>query len=324
MHILVIGAGGMLGAKLCARMAREGSLGGQPITRLSRFDAMPSPELVAGFDVQTQIGDLSATGAGTNLVASRPEVIFHLAAIVSGEAEKDFDKGYRINLAATQALLEAIRAQPDYRPKLIFTSSIAVFGMPFPEAIPDEFFNTPLTSYGTQKAIAELLINDYARRGFLDGVALRMPTVCVRPGKANLAASGFFSNIIREPLSGKPAILPVPDSVRHWLASPRAAVGFLIQAAEMDLGLLGTRRTLALPGLSCTVAEQIEALRAVAGNDAVALIRREPDATIMKIVEGWPQNFAPLRALGLGFRAESRFEDIIRVHIEDELGGRLG
>ena len=119
-----------------------------------------------------------------------------------------------------------------------------------------------------------------------------MPTVCVRPGKANLAASGFFSNIIREPLSGKPAILPVPDSVRHWLASPRAAVGFLIQAAEMDLGLLGTRRTLALPGLSCTVAEQIEALRAVAGNDAVALIRREPDATIMKIVEGWPQNFA--------------------------------
>ena len=324
MHVLIIGAGGMLGAKLVNRIAREGQLGGSVLARLTRFDAVPSPAAPhASFEVKTGTGDLAAAGAAETLIAGRPDVIFHLAAIVSGEAEKDFEKGYRVNLAAVQSLLEAIRAQPGYRPKLIFTSSIAVFGAPFPDAIPDDYFTTPLTSYGTQKAIAELLLSDYSRRGILDGVALRMPTVCVRPGTANLAASGFFSNIIREPLAGQPAVLPVPDSVRHWLASPRAAVGFLMQAAAIDLATLGNRRTLTLPGLSCTVAEQIEALRAVAGNDAVALIRREPDETIMRIVSGWPQNFAPDRALSLGFRAESRFEDIIRVHIEDELGGNL-
>ncbi len=319
MHILIIGAGGMLGAKLGARLIHDASLAGAAITRLSRFDAVPSPDPAAPFPVRSRTGDLSSPGMAATLVAERPDVIFHLAAIVSGEAEKDFDKGYRVNLAASQSLLEAIRALPGYRPKLVFTSSIAVFGAPFPQAIPDDYFCTPLTSYGTQKAITELLLNDYSRRGFIDGIALRMPTVCVRPGKPNLAASGFFSNIIREPLSGKPAILPVPDTVRHWHASPRAAIGFLIQAAAMDLSALGPRRTLTLPGLSCTVAEQIEALRAVAGNDAVALIRREPDATIMKIVEGWAQNFAPARAHALGFRAETRFEDIIRAHVEDEL-----
>lgn len=319
MHILVIGAGGMLGVKLVKRLVREAAVGGTAISRITRFDAVATPEIAAGFAIETVTGDLSAVGTPEALIARRPDMIFHLAAIVSGEAEKDFEKGYRINLAATQALLEAIRVQPDYRPKLIFTSSIAVFGAPFHDAIGDEFFTTPLTSYGTQKAIAELLLNDYTRRGFLDGIALRMPTVCVRPGKPNLAASGFFSNIIREPLVGLPAVLPVSDQVRHWHASPRAAVGFLVQAGAMDLTVMGSRRTLTLPGLSCTVAEQIEALRSVAGNAAVELIRREPDETIMKIVSGWPQNFTPDRAHALGFRAEATFEDIIRVHIEDEL-----
>jgi D-erythronate 2-dehydrogenase len=202
---------------------------------------------------------------------------------------------------------------------VIFTSSIAVFGAPFPDAIDDDFFTTPLTSYGTQKAIAELLLNDYSRRGFLDGIALRMPTVCVRPGKPNMAASGFFSNIIREPLAGNTAVLPVSDTVRHWHASPRTAVGFLVQAAEMDTAELGDRRTLTLPGLSCTVAEQIDALRKVAGNDVVKLIQSEPDETIAKIVSGWPRNFNPQRALKLGFKAESNFEEIIRVHMEDDM-----
>ena len=239
---------------------------------------------------------------------------------MSGEAEKDFEKGYRINLDATRILFEVIRGVGgEYRPRVVFTSSIAVFGAPFPDAIDDDFFTTPLTSYGTQKAIAELLLNDYSRRGFLDGVALRMPTVCVRPGKPNLAASGFFSNIIREPLSGKTAVLPVTDTVRHWHASPRVAVGFLEQAAEMDTSKLGDRRTLTLPGLSCTVAEQIEALRTVAGNDVVKLIRSEPDETIAKIVSGWPRNFDPQRALKLGFKAESKFEEIIHVHMEDDM-----
>jgi len=251
-------------------------------------------------------------------------VIFHLAAIVSGEAEANFEKGYRINLDGTRFLFEAIRnAEGGYRPRVIFTSSIAVFGAPFPDAIADDFFTTPLTSYGTQKAICELLLADYSRRGFFDGVGLRFPTICVRPGKPNLAASGFFSNIIREPLAGHEAILPVADDVRHWHASPRAAVGFLLHAATMDTGQLGARRNITLPGVSCTVGEQIEALRKVAGDTTAARIRREPNETIMRIVSGWPRNFEARRGRDLGFRAESNFEEIIRVHIADELGGRI-
>lgn len=320
MHILVIGAGGMLGAKLLQRLGTEGVLGSKQVTRVTRYDAViPPPPPQSTFPIETFVGDLSATSEAEKLISTKPDVIFHLAAIVSGEAEKDFEKGYRINLDATRILFEVIRKTDGYKPKVIFTSSIAVFGAPFPEAIGDEFFTTPLTSYGTQKAIDELLLNDYSRRGFFDGIALRMPTVCVRPGKPNLAASGFFSNIIREPLAGKEAILPVSDSVRHWHVSPRTAVGYLIQAAELDVVKLDNRRTLTLPGLSCTVAEQIEALRKIAGNDVVKLIKFVPDETIIKIVSGWPRNFDPRRALALGFKAEKSFEDIIRVHMEDEL-----
>jgi nucleoside-diphosphate-sugar epimerase len=250
-------------------------------------------------------------------------VIFHLAAIVSGEAEADFEKGYRINLDGTRQLFEAIRcesAKAAYQPRVVFASSIAVFGAPFPQVIGDEFFTTPLTSYGTQKAIVELLLADYSRRGFLNGVGVRLPTICIRPGKPNKAASSFFSNILREPLSGQEAVLPVSEDVRHWHASPRAAVGFLTHAATMDLQPLGARRTLTMPGLSATVKEQIEALRRVAGDKAVALIRREPDPAIARMVAGWAQAFAADRAIALGFRAESSFDEIIRIHIEDELG----
>jgi nucleoside-diphosphate-sugar epimerase len=246
---------------------------------------------------------------------------------VSGEAEADFEKGYRINLDGTRFLLEAIRLEglkSPYLPRLVFTSSIAVFGAPFPEAIGDEFFSTPLTSYGTQKAIGELLLNDYSRKGFVDGIGIRLPTITIRPGKPNLAASGFFSNILREPLSGNEAVLPVSRDVRHWFASPRAAVGFLLHAAELDTSRLGWRRSLSAPGLSATVGDEIEALRRVAGDKAVALIREEPDPTIIRIVEGWARNFDTRRALELGFVADRTFDDIIRIHIEDELGGRIG
>jgi nucleoside-diphosphate-sugar epimerase len=222
-------------------------------------------------------------------------------------------------------LFEAIRiegAREPYFPKVIFASSIAVFGQPFPEKIGDEFFTTPLTSYGTQKAITELLLADYSRKGFFDGIGLRLPTICIRPGRPNKAASGFFSNIMREPLAGQEAVLPVDDSVRHWFASPRAAVGFFVHAARMDAAGIGPRRTVTLPGLSATVGEQIEALRRVAGEKAVRLIRREPDEAIARIVEGWPRNFDARRALELGFQAEASFDDIIRIHIEDELEGR--
>jgi nucleoside-diphosphate-sugar epimerase len=327
MHMLIIGAAGMLGRKLAARVAADGGIEGRPVSALTLVDAVPAvaPAGFAG-TVTVETLDLSAPAAAARCVAGRPDVIIHLAAIVSGEAERDFETGYRINLDGTRLLLEAIRAahlDSGYRPRLVFSSSIAVFGAPFPEVIGDEFFTTPLTSYGTQKAIGELLLSDYSRRGFIDGIAIRLPTICIRPGTPNAAASGFFSNILREPLVGREAVLPVSEDVRHWHASPRAAVGFMIRAATMDLTPLGWRRTLSLPGLSATVGEQIAALRRVAGDRAVCLIRREPDETIARIVAGWPANFAATRARALGFVAESSFDEIIRVHIEDELGGNL-
>jgi D-erythronate 2-dehydrogenase len=328
MHVLIIGAAGMVGRKLISRLVADGKLGDTPITEFTLVDVV-QPQAPAGFagKVTAMAVDLSDAGAATKAVANKPDVIFHLAAIVSGEAEADFDKGYRINLDGTRYLLEAIRHRgmtERYLPRVVFTSSIAVFGAPFPEAIGDEFFTTPLTSYGTQKAIGELLLADYSRRGFLDGIGIRLPTICIRPGTPNKAASGFFSNILREPLAGQPAVLPVDEDVRHWHASPRAAVGFLLHAATMDLAKLGWRRNLSMPGLSATVGEQIEALRRVAGESAVKLIRREPDPGIMRIVAGWPRNFDTARAHALGFTAETSFDDIIRVHIEDELGGRVG
>ncbi len=252
-------------------------------------------------------------------------MIFHLAAIVSGEAELDFDKGYRINLDGTRMLLDAIRLiGGGYKPRVVFTSSIAVFGAPFPEAIGDEFFNTPLMSYGTQKAIGELLLADYSRRGFMDGIGIRLPTICIRPGLPNKAASGFFSSILREPLAGKEAILPVSEDVRHWHASPRSAVGFLLHAATMDSAAVGARRNLTMPGLSATVGEEIAALKRVAGDRVAARIRRETDAFIVGVVDGWPRNFEAKRARQLGFTtAEKTFDDIIRIHIDDELGGKF-
>jgi D-erythronate 2-dehydrogenase len=326
MHILITGAAGMIGRKLTARLVRDDTLNGRAIDRMTLTDIVePEKPTGAAFAIATDASDLAAPGAATEAVAGRPDVIFHLAAIVSGEAEADFEKGYRVNFAGTRELLEAIRLAGDgYRPKLVYASSIAVFGAPFPEAIGDEFFLTPLTSYGTQKAIGELLLADYTRRGFLDGVGIRLPTIVVRPGKPNKAASGFFSSIIREPLAGQDAVLPVSEDVRHWFASPRAAVGFLVHAAGLARERLGARVNLTMPGLCCTVGEEIAALARVAGANVAGRIRREPDETVAKIVAGWPQNFDARRAMALGFRAETSFDEIIRAHIEDELGGRIG
>ncbi|MGI9424682.1 MAG: D-erythronate dehydrogenase [Hyphomicrobiaceae bacterium] len=323
MKILIIGGAGMVGRKLAERLATDGNLGGKAITAMTLYDVVPpvAPE-GAPFPVETLTGDLPADGEAAKLIVGRPDVVFHLAAIVSGEAELDFDKGYRINLDGTRHLFDEIRAA-DYHPRVVFTSSIAVFGAPFPEAIPDEFHRTPLTSYGTQKTIGELLLADYTRKGIFDGLAIRLPTICVRPGKPNKAASGFFSNIIREPLVGEEAILPVSEDVRHWHASPRSAVGFLIHAATINGDDVGPRRYLSMPGVSVTVGEQIEALRNIAGDAVVARIKRIPDDLIISMVGGWPRNFKTSRALELGFKAESSFEDIIQVHIDDELGGKI-
>ncbi len=325
MKVLVIGAAGMVGAKLIARLVKDGALAGAKIDSLEAVDIVTPSTPEAPFPIATAAYDIAAPYACGKLAAMRADVVFLLASIVSGEAEADFDKGYGINLDGTRMIFEALRREQalsggSYKPRVVFTSSIAVFGAPFPDTIGDEFFTTPLTSYGTQKAICELLLCDYSRRGFFDGIAIRLPTICVRPGRPNKAASGFFSNIIREPLKGEPAVLPVEDTVRHHHASPRAAVNFLLHAASLDLAPLGARRSLSMPGVSVTVAEQIEALRRAGGDKAVALIRREPDETIRRIVAGWPTRFEAKRAQALGFKAEASFDDIIRAHLEDEHG----
>jgi nucleoside-diphosphate-sugar epimerase len=325
MHILFPGAAGMIGRKLTERLVKDGQLNGKKIDCLSLIDVVP-PTAPAKFggEVILTAADLAGPDVAEKAIAGRPEVIFHLAGVVSGEAETDLEKGYHVNLDGSRALLEAVRLAGDnYRPKFVYTSSLAVFGAPFPEAIPDEFHLTPLTSYGTQKAMIELMLADYNRRGFLDGVGIRLPSIVVRPGKPNKAASGFFSGIIREPLAGQEAILPVPDTVLHWHASPRSAVGFLINGAGLTREQLGPRINLVMPGVCCTVAEQIEALRRVAGDKVVARIRREPDELVGRIVAGWPSRFNPKRALALGFKVEATFDDIIRAHIEDELGGKI-
>lgn len=321
MKLTIIGAAGMIGRKLAEHVAAHGHLAGQTVNEMTLVDVI-APDVARGFKGKRDAyaADLTEGGTARRLIADRPDVIVHLAAIVSGEAEADMAKGYRVNLDGTRALLEAVAELDGYCPRVIYASSLAVFGAPVPDRIPDDYHLTPLTSYGTQKAMGEMLINDYSRRGILDGVGIRFPTICIRPGKPNKAASGFFSGILREPLNGQEAILPVDDDVRHWFASPRAAVGYIVHAATMDTSALGANRCMTMPGVTATVAEQIEALRAIAGDAAVALIRRAPDPAVANIVAGWPKDFDTARAIALGFTAEKTFQEIIEVYLEEEMG----
>ena len=304
-------------------MVKDGQLNGQKIDRLTLIDVV-APEKPAGFAGITELSssDLSSPGAAAKAVAGKPDVIFHLAGVVSGEAETDFDKGYRVNLDGTRALLEEIRAA-GYKPKVVFTSSIAVYRRAI--SCIDCRRVSPHAAHILRYAKGDLRIA--ARRlqpaRILDGVGIRLPTICVRPGKPNKAASGFFSGIIREPLAGQEALLPVSEAVRHTHASPRAAVGFLIHAAGLTRDQLGPRINLAMPGVSCTVGEQIDALRRVAGDKVAARIRRAPDELVQRIVSGWAERLDAKRARDLGFQAEATFDDIIRAHIEDELDGRI-
>ena len=321
MRVAIIGASGMIGRKLAERIAATGQIGGKAVAALTLVDVI-LPRVAENFRGQRDAfaADLSQAGVAEQVIADRPDVIVHLAAIVSGEAEADIAKGYRVNLDGTRTLLEAIGAIDGYVPRVIYASSLAVFGAPFPAKIPDDYHLTPLTSYGTQKAMGEMLLNDYSRRGLLDGIGIRFPTICIRPGKPNKAASSFYSSILREPLNEQEAILPVDDDVRHWFASPHAAVGYIDHAATLDTAQMGAQRCLTMPGVSATVGEQIEALRAVAGDAAVALIRRVPDPAVVNIVAGWPRDFDTVRALSMGFRAEQTFQEIIMVYLEDEMG----
>jgi nucleoside-diphosphate-sugar epimerase len=320
-NILILGGGGMIGQKLATHLKAKG-LGADYSPNITLFDIAFPNQSVA--NCTTIIGNVADPKTAKTLAATKPDVIFHLAAIVSGQAEFEFDMGWNVNMMAMWHLLNALHdehvaSDGQYIPRVVFTSSIAVFGGPFPTKIDDEYLSAPQTSYGAQKSACELMLTDFSRKGFVDGLSLRLPTICVRPGKPNLAASSFFSGIIREPLNGATAMLPVADTVRHWHASPRSAAGFLIHAATLDTNLLKGRRALNLPGVSCTVAEQIEALRNLAGQKAVDLIKPQLDEAIAKIVAGWPEDFDPTRAIELGFKSESSFAEIIQTYIDDDL-----
>ena len=327
MKILILGGGGMIGQKLITYLAKNPVLNGKNINEVRLVDAFIEPKVPSGapFPIHSQIADITDRESCDALVKEEPEIIFHLAAIVSGEAESDFEKGYRVNLDGTRNFFEAIRATANYCPRMVYTSTAAVYGGPYPEDADDDFILQPTTSYGTQKAIGELLLNDYSRRGILDGIGLRLPTICVRPGKPNAAASGVFSNIIREPLVGIETTLAVSKDVSMVFASPRSAIGFLIHAAQLDTSLLGSRRSMMMPGVHATIGDEINALRRVAGDKVVSYIKEAPiDAFAQQMVDAWNfPAFPATRARSLGFTCEKSFDELIHLHIESELDGKI-
>ncbi|MFL9889771.1 SDR family oxidoreductase [Paraburkholderia sp. RL17-383-BIF-A] len=321
MKVLITGGAGFLGQRLARELLARGSLKDkqgtpQTITELVLLDVVQANN----FDdkrVRTEVGDIAERSVLERVIDDQTSAIFHLAAIVSGQAEADFDLGMRINLDASRLLLETCR-QRGHRPRVLFTSSVAVYGGALPEVVQDDTALNPQSSYGAQKAIAELLLNDYARRGFVDGRVLRLPTISVRPGKPNAAASSFASGIIREPLNGEAAVCPVAGSTRLWLLSPRKAIESLIAGLELDSAALGNQRVLNLPGISVSVDEMVAALREVAGDAAAARIVWERDERVEKIVGSWPGRWDTSRAERLGLSGERSFADVIRSYVADE------
>ncbi len=317
MRVLITGGAGFLGRKLTRALLDRGSLDGRTIERIDVFDAVPVE--AADPRVRATTGDIGDPAVAAGLVTPDTGFVFHLAAVVSAGAEADFDLGMRVNLDGTRALLEAAR-KTGSRPRFLFASSVAVFGGPMPDVIADGTITTPQSSYGTQKAIGELLVADYGRKGFVDGRTLRLPTVVVRPGRPNKAASTFASSIIREPLNGEEAVCPVAPEQAMWLISPRRVIEGLLHAAEVPAADWGIGAAVSLPGITCTVGGMVAAMTAVAGPGPAALIRWQPDETIRAIVASWPARFAPARGLALGFRADESMEAIVRAFIEDEMG----
>ncbi|WP_186063584.1 D-erythronate dehydrogenase [Burkholderia gladioli] len=322
MKVLITGGAGFLGRRLANQLLARGELAG-PNGAPERIDELLLLDVVeaSGFSdarVRTVVGDIADRAVLERAIDTQTGAIFHLAAIVSGQAEADFELGMRINLDASRSLLEVCRAL-GHRPRMLFTSSVAVYGGELPEVVLDETALNPQSSYGAQKAIAELLLGDYTRRGFVDGRVLRLPTISVRPGRPNAAASSFASGIIREPLNGEDAVCPVPLDTRLWLLSPRRAIDALVDGLELDGERLGKRRVINLPGISVSVGEMIEALREVAGDAPVARIRHEIDPRVVAIVGSWPGRWDTSRAESLGLAGDASFADVIRAHIEDEL-----
>jgi len=327
MRIVITGGAGFIGRKLARALLARGTLTGpegtvEPIKELVLFDVGQPEDLPGDPRVVVLTGDIADAAQVRELITEGTTGVFHLAAIVSGNAEEDFDLGYRVNLDGTRHVLEACRALAS-PPRLVFTSSVAVYGGDMPDVLDDGTILTPQTSYGAQKAAGELLVSDYTRKGFLDGRALRLPTIVIRPGRPNRAASTFASSILREPLQGQEAVCPVGREAEMYLLSPRRVIEALLHAFELPGEALGAVRALTLPGITASVGRMIEALERVAGAEVAGRIRFEPDPVIQKIVAGWPTRFEARRARALGFEADAGMEEIVRAHIEDELAGRV-
>jgi len=316
MHITILGGAGFLGRKLAARLAAEGTLGGRRVSSLTLFDlaAPPSPG-GAQFPVHSLTGDLAELPASA--IPPGTDVVFHLAAVVSSAAEADYELGRRVNVRGTDAVIDACR-RLDVPPRVVFTSSVASFSGGQDAVLADDARQVPANTYGAQKAAAELFLADASRRGMLDAVLIRLPTVVVRPGRPNKAASSFVSAILREPLLGLPATLPVPDAFAVWICSPRRAVEWLLHAAAMDTGAMGLDRGVNPPGISATVGQMLEALDSVRPG-ASALVERRPDPAVAAIVGGWPAAFAPVRAATLGFAAHESLAELVQAFVDDDL-----
>jgi nucleoside-diphosphate-sugar epimerase len=317
MNILITGGAGFLGQRLARRLLQDGEIAGEPIQRIVLVDQAAAPDL-GDARVRAFAADIADLAAMCALVLPNVDLVFHLAAVVSGAAEADFDLGMRVNLDASRGVLEACR-RGGRRPRVVFTSSVAVYGGALPPVVTDDTPLNPRSSYGTQKAICELLLADYTRKGFLDGRILRLPTISVRPGAPNRAASSFASGLIREPLNGQPTVCPVGLDLKLWLSSPRRAIDSLIAGATLPAEALGDRRALNLPGLSVSVGEMIAALERVGGQRAVDLIRHERDPAVEAIVASWPAAWDNRRAEALGLRPDPDFDAIVRAYIEDDL-----
>jgi nucleoside-diphosphate-sugar epimerase len=314
MRVVITGGCGFLGRRVALQLLGRGD-----VDELVLFDnapaALPLPD---DKRLRPVTGDIADRKGVRRVISTGTNSVFHLAAVVSGEAEADTDLGYRVNLDGTRAVLDACRTLGTC-PRVVFASSLAVYGGALPPAVGDDTALTPQTSYGTQKAIGELLVNDYSRKGFIDGRAVRLPTVVVRPGRPNRAASTFASSMIREPLAGRAAVCPVSPDTEMALASPRRIVAGLLRAHDLPGDAFGASRSLQLPGFSVTVGDMAEAVRRAQGSEAYARIRWQPDAQIQQIISGWPRALHAPRAEALGFAADSSIDEVVQAFIEDDL-----
>lgn len=310
MRILILGGGGFIGWRLAKELLTKGGLASGEISHLMLADVAIPQDKINDPRVEYHVKDFSEEGVVGQLLSARPDLIFHLAAIVSGEAEKNFDLGMKVNFHSSLQMLEFCRKSA-LRPRIVFSSSCGVFGGEASDLITDSTGPKPRSSYGTQKAMVELLINDYSRRGFVDGRSVRLPTITVRPGKPNAATSSFLSGIIREPLNGQRATYPVPAASRFWIQSPRCVVKNLIHAANIDEAELGDDRMITLPGLTVSVEEMIDSLGKIAGKETSNRISYEPDEFLQRIVLSWPAHFDTKRADKLGFHRDKSIDQII-------------